>query len=309
MKLHQLDLNLLLALDALISLKSVTRAAEKRFISQPAMSHALNRLRAFFDDPLLVRTPQGMQPTERALHLQRGVHQVLSLLENHLNQPEAFDPKTSQRRFTISTTDYVECVLIPPLVKLLAAQAPGLHIDIQILREEIPEAALANGEIDLLLGFDEYMRIPGYLCRETWLTEPLAGLVSAHHPQVGDALTLAQTIALPHVFHSPLGRRGSPLDAYLAARGLQRSISVESQSYMSAAAIVSHTDHLCILPQRVAAMLAGYWPLRQVALPQDFPDYHLNCVWHPVQDKQPALCWLRDLMRTLIQPSPPPGIA
>lgn len=300
MKLHQMDLNLLLALDALVSLRSVTRAAERLFISQPAMSHALNRLRDTFDDPLLVRTPQGMQPTARALYLQQGVHQVLSQLENHFNQPEAFDPRTSRRRFTLSTTDYVECVLIPPLVKRLADEAPGVHIDIKILREALPEQELANGEIDLVLGFDEYMQIPAYLCSETWLTEPLAGLARRENGSVGDVLSLEQCIALPHVFHSPLGNSGSPLDDYLASRGLKRKISVNSQSYMSAAAIVSHTDHLFILPRRVAAMLAGYWPLKMVALPQEFPGYHLNCVWHPVQDRQPALCWLRGLMRGLI---------
>jgi len=301
MKLHQLDLNLLLALDALISLKSVTRAAEKLFVSQPAMSHALNRLRDFFSDPLLVRTPQGMQPTSRALQLHQGVHQVLRLLENHLNQPEEFEPLSSERHFTICTTDYVECVLIPPLVKLLEQQAPKVHIEILILREQVPEAELASGEIDLVLGFDEYMHIPNYLCRETWLTEPQAGLVSDQHPSVGNSLSLQQMIEMPHVFHSPLGNTGSPLDDYLAERHLKREISVNSQSYMSAAAIVSHTDHLFILPQRVASMLAGYWPLKQVKLPEDLPDYHLNCVWHPVQDKQAALCWLRQLMRTLIQ--------
>jgi DNA-binding transcriptional LysR family regulator len=309
MKLHQLDLNLLLALDALISLKSVTRAAEKLFVSQPAMSHALNRLRDFFQDPLLVRTPQGMQPTGRALQLHQGVHQVLRLLENHLNEPDSFEPLHSERIFTICTTDYVECVLIPPLVKMLEQLAPKVHIKILILREELPQAELASGDIDLVLGFDEYMAIPNYLCRETWLTEPLAGLVSARHPSVGSALSLQQMIALPHVFHSPLGNSGSPLDDYLAQHQLEREISVNSQSYMSAAAIVSHTDHLFILPQRVAAMLAGYWPLKQVALPQDLPDYHLNCVWHPVQDKQAALCWLRQLMRELIQRPARPGFA
>jgi DNA-binding transcriptional LysR family regulator len=301
MKLHQLDLNLLLALDALISLRSVTRAAEKLYVSQPAMSHSLNRLRDFFGDPLLVRTPQGMQPTARALYLQQGVHQMLSQLENHLSQPEAFDPRTSQRRFTLSTTDYVECVLIPPLVQRLEEEAPGVHIDIKILRDNIPETELANGEIDLVLGFDEYMAIPPYLCSETWLTEPLAGLVRQQHPTVGDTLSLAQSIELPHVFHSPLGNSGSPLDDHLARLGLRRNISVHSQSYMSAAAIVTHTDHLFILPQRVAALMAGYWPLRMVTLPIDFPGYHLNCVWHPIQDKHPALCWLRQLMRELIQ--------
>lgn len=304
-KLHQLDLNLLLALDALVSLRSVTRAAEKLFVSQPAMSHSLNRLRAFFDDPLLVRSPQGMQPTQKALYLQQGVHQALSLLQSHFSQPEAFDPATSVRRFTLCTTDYVECVLIPPLVERLAAEAPGVHIDIKILREDIPELALADGEIDFLLGFDEYMSVPGYLCRETWLNEPLIGILRRDHPLESDRLTLADLIALPHVFHSPLGNHGSPMDDFLAERGLKRNISVNSQSYMSAAAIVSHTDHLFILPKRVAAMMAGYWPLKMVSLPQELPGYHLNCIWHPAQDSNPALFWLRELMRNLIESHDP----
>lgn len=301
-ELHQLDLNLLRALDTLIQLRSVTHAAKKMSLSQPAMSHALNRLRDFFNDPLLVRTPHGMQATPKALHLQQGAHLALSLLEQHLSQPETFDPRTAQRRFTLCTTDYVECVLIPPLVKMLSEEAPGLHIDIQILREEIPEAALANGDIDLLLGFDEYMAVPGYLCRETWLSEPLAGLMRIGHPQPCTALTLAELISLPHVFHSPHGKRSEPVDAYLARQGLQRKISVESQSYMSAAAIASQTDHLLILPQRVAAMIADAWPLHMVSLPPELPHYHLNCIWYPVQDKSPGLRWLRTVMRGLIAP-------
>ena len=90
------------------------------------------------------------------------------------------------------------------------------------------------------------------------------------------------------------------MDDFLAERGLQRKVSVHSQSYMAAAAIVSHTDHLFILPKKVAAMMAGYWPLKMVALPEEFPGYHLNCIWHPVQDSHPALRWLRELMRSLI---------
>lgn len=305
MELHKLDLNLLLALDALVSLRSVTRAAEKLFVSQPAMSHSLNRLRTFFDDPLLVRSPQGMQPTQKALYLQQGVHQALSLLQSHFSQPEAFDPGTSVRHFTLCTTDYVECVLIPPLVKMLAVTAPGVHIDIKILRETIPELALADGEIDFLLGFDEYMSVPSYLCRETWLNEPLIGILRHDHPLQSDQLTLSDLIALPHVFHSPLGHQGSPMDDFLAERGMQRNISVNSQSYMSAAAIVSHTDHLFILPQKVAAMMAGYWPLKMVSLPKECPGYHLNCIWHPAQDSNPALRWLRELMRSLIETHDP----
>ena len=139
------------------------------------------------------------------------------------------------------------------------------------------------------------------LSRETWLTEPLCGLVRSDHPQVGEALSLPQLIATPHVFHSPLGPRESIVDHYLASQGLQREISVNSQSYMSAAAIVSQSDHLLVLPRKVAELLATGWPLKLVNLPLEMPSYHLNCVWHPVHDQQPAQAWLRQLMRDLVE--------
>ncbi|NHI00618.1 MULTISPECIES: LysR family transcriptional regulator [Oceanimonas] len=300
MKLHQLDLNLLLAFDALMSQRNVTRAAQQCFISQPAMSHALNRLRQFFEDPLLVRSATGMQPTQRALGLHQAVRRALTLLEQELGREEHFEPANSRRRFVISTTDYVECVLIPPLIRRLKTLAPGVHIEIDILRDQLPEAKLANGEVDLVLGFDEYMKVPASLCTETWLTEPLAGIVADDHPEVGEALSLEQLTALPHVFHSPLGTREASIDTWLASQGLKRQISVNSQSYMSAAAIVAQSDHLLVLPNKVAGLLAGAWPLKKVTLPADLPAYHLNCVWHPLHDRQPALQWLREVLRSLI---------
>src|SRR5690606_34474332 len=258
--------------------RNVTRAAEQCFISQPAMSHALNRLRQFFEDPLLVRSATGMVPTARAEALHRAVRQALGLLEQELGREERFDPATSGPRFVLSTTGYGECVLVPPLIRRLRTQAPGVRIEIEILRDRLPEGALANGEVDLVLGFDEYMQVPGSLRTETWLTEPLAGVVSQDHPSVGDRLSLEQLTGLPHVFHSPLGTRESIVDRWLAGQGLQRTISVNSQSYMSAAAIVGQSDHLLVLPRKVAMMLAEAWPLRMVALPEDAPAYHLNCV-------------------------------
>lgn len=317
MKLHQLDLNLLLAFDALMAQGSVTRAAETLFISQPAMSHALNRLRTFFGDPLLVRTPQGMLPTPRAQRLHLGVQQALRLLEQQLSDEEVFEPSQSKRRFVLCTTDYVECVLIPPLIQRLKRLAPGVTIEIRILRDTLPEAELASGEIDLVLGFDEYMQVPGYLGKETWLTEPLAGLVRADLPMTAPALaesgnepalqaeriSLAQLIEMPHVFHSPLGTSEASLDRYLNTLGFSRTISVNSQSYMSAAAIVSQSDHLLVLPSMVAELLASHWPLKSLPLPEDVPDYHLNCVWHPVHAQQPALIWLKDLMKELVSPA------
>ena len=302
MKLHQLDLNLLLAFDALMTQGSVTRAAESLFISQPAMSHSLGRLRAFLGDPLLVRTPQGMLPTPRAQRLHLGVQQALRLLEQQLWEEDEFAPRQSKRCFVLCTTDYVECVLIPPLIQRLRKLAPGVTIEIRILRDTLPEAELASGEIDLVLGFDEYMQVPGYLGKETWLTEPLAGLVRATLELEEERITLAQLIEMPHVFHSPLGTSEASLDRYLQSLGHSRTISVNSQSYMSAAAIVSQSDHLLVLPSMVAELLASHWPLKSLPLPDDVPDYHLNCVWHPVHAQQPALIWLKTLMKDLVNP-------
>ena len=302
MKLHQLDLNLLLAFDSLMTEGSVTRAAESLFISQPAMSHALGRLRTFFGDSLLVRTPQGMLPTPRAQRLHLGVQQALRLLEQHLSEEEEFEPLHSRRRFVLCTTDYVECVLIPPLIQRLKDLAPGVTIEIRILRDSLPEAELASGEIDLVLGFDEYMQVPGYLGKETWLTEPLAGLVRASMALPEERITLQQLIEMPHVFHSPLGTSEASLDRFLQTQGFSRTISVNSQSYMSAAAIVSQSDHLLVLPSMVAELLARHWPLKSLPLPEAVPDYHLNCVWHPVHAQQPALVWLKDLMKELVNP-------
>ncbi|KFZ36736.1 transcriptional regulator [Shewanella mangrovi] len=300
MKLHQVDLNLLLAFDALMIERNVTRAAARIFLSQPAMSHALNRLRQTLNDPLLVRTPQGMLPTARALSLHTSVQQALKLIEQQLDAPEQFEAATSSRKFVISTTDYVECVLIPPLIAKLKQLAPGVHIEIEILRETIPETELANGDIDLVLGFDEYMQVPAYLARETWLTEPLVGLVRSQHPSIAEQISLQQLVDTPQVFHSPLGTNESIIDRYLKTRGLTRQISVNSQSYMSAAAIVSQTDHLLVLPKRVADMLTVSGQLRQVALPEDMPSYHLNCVWHPVHQGLASLNWLKGLMQGLV---------
>ena len=169
MKLHQLDLNLLLAFDALMTERNVTRAAQQLYISQPAMSHALNRLRQFFADPLLVRTPQGMMPSPRALKLHTAVRQALLLLEQQFGDEEQFIPAESSRRFVISTTDYVECVLIPPLISRLKQLNPGITV---LAR------AHSDGEVRHLLqhGAD------GAVLAERELAHSLAEMVMATPP-------------------------------------------------------------------------------------------------------------------------------
>ena len=178
MKLHQLDLNLLLAFDALMTQGSVTRAAESLFISQPAMSHSLGRLRAFLGDPLLVRTPQGCCRLPGPAPAS-GVQRALRLLEQQLWEEDEFAPRQSKRRFVLCTTDYVECVLIPPLIQRLRKLAPGVTIEIRILRDTLPGSRAGERRNQTWCwGLTSTCRCRG-IWAGTWLTEPLAGLVRA----------------------------------------------------------------------------------------------------------------------------------
>ena len=144
---------------------------------------------------------------------------------------------------------------------------PGVTIEIRILRDTLPGSRAGERRDRSVLGFDEYMQVPGYLGKETWLTEPLAGLVRATLELEEERITLDQLIEMPHVFHSPLGTSEASLDRYLQSLGHSRTISVNSQSYMSAAAIVSQSDHLLVLPSMVAELLASHWPLKSLPCP------------------------------------------
>ena len=142
MNISTFDLNLLRVLDALLRERNVSRAAERLSLSQPAVSNALNRLRDLLDDPLLVRVGRSMQPTPRALALEVPIRDVLQRIEESLSADAPFDPASSRQRFRIAVTDYVELILMPRLLKLLAERAPGVQIDIQHLSPTLPAEAL-----------------------------------------------------------------------------------------------------------------------------------------------------------------------
>ncbi|EAT13841.1 LysR family transcriptional regulator [Bermanella marisrubri] len=294
---HQLDLNLLRVFDALMRERSVSLAAQQLFLSQSATSHALNRLREALNDPLLVRTPSGMMPSEFAERITPQIRQALAQLQTALEQSRDFTPKISQRRFVVHTTDYVECVVLPPLIAKLKREAPGVGIEVGILSKDLPLEELATGDVDLLLGFSNYMDFPKQLNQETWWQDELVALAN---PQFHNdfakhkALTLSQVVETPHVFHSPLGERQSVIDHWLQSKKQKRTIAVTSQSYFSAAAIVSSAPYLMVIPKRVANQLSKALPLRVYALPLDAPKAHLNFVYHPIKQQDPGLKWLID---------------
>ena len=175
--LRSFDLNLLVAFDLLMRELNVTRAAERMFITQSALSHTLHRLRQQLDDPLLVKTPTGMKPTARALALIEPVRALLTEMEQLIQPPHEFEAGTSQRRFVLAATDYMEFLLIPELSGLIGQMASGVDIHVKRTESAFPTAQLESGSLDVVLGFKSVLNPPAHLHCHRLFTDKMACVV------------------------------------------------------------------------------------------------------------------------------------
>lgn len=302
MELRQFDLNLLVAFDCLMQEQSVSRAAERMFVTQSAMSHTLQRLRQQLDDPLLVKTPSGMKPTERAMALIEPVRSVLREVESLIRQPEVFDPARSQRRFVMAATDYMDFLLIPPLIERIAKEAPGIDIHVKRTDLPFPERELETGELDIVVGFEAILKPAGYLnCRKLF-EDRMTCLVRQDHPSIQrDTVSLDSYVGLKHMLISRTGTRTGVIDDWLAERGLERRIALIVPHFLSAPFIVANTDMLLSLPLRIAEQFVRLAPLRVVPVPIELPSYELVMIWHPLRESDPAHRWLREQILAVCQ--------
>jgi len=294
-ELHNFDINLLVAFDLLMEEKNVSRAAERMFVTQSAMSHTLQRLRQQLDDPLLVKTPAGMKPTDRALSLVDPVKAVLRDIKRLIRAPEEFVPAQSRRRFVIAATDYMDLLVLPPLVERITLGAPGIDIHVKRTELPFPEAALEHNDLDVVLGFDAVLKPPAYLSRTKLFEDRMACVVGRQH-MIGKSgrLTLEEYVSRKHMLISRTGTRAGLIDEWLAERGLARRIALIVPHFLSAPFIVAKTDMILSLPERIAIEFIGLAPLKTVAIPIELPAYDLVMVWHPLHDLDPAHRWLRD---------------
>ncbi|MBX3186271.1 MAG: LysR family transcriptional regulator [Labilithrix sp.] len=294
--LSGVDLNLLVALRALLAERHVTRAAARIGLTQPAMSHALARLRELLGDPILVRTPQGMQPTPRAEAIAAPLERALEDVERIVAPPEPFRPERATRRFRIATGDYVELVFFPAFLSRLWAAAPQIDVRVSNLTAR-PAADLAEGRVDLSIGV-----LPGYgtppprgIRSLRIIEERFVCVVRHDHPIVKKRLTLDEFVALPHALVAPRGEAGSIVDTALARLGKRRRVAIEIPHFLVAPHIVRETDVVLTLAARVAKTLAPALGLRQLAPPIEIAPFTMAMVWHDRQHAEPAHVWLRAL--------------
>lgn len=296
-QLARLDLNLLVALGALLEERHVTNAGHRVGLSQPAMSNALGRLRRQLDDPLLVRTPGGMVPTPRALALAEPVRQALAGVARALGDSGPFDP-AAPRRFVLAVTDYAGCVLLPPLVEDLAFHAPGVDLDVRPFEEATRDDLLRRGEVDLAVEY--FATLDDDFRRATLLEEDFRCVVRGDHPGVGKRLSLKRYVAYPHLLVSPRGGGGRGIvDEMLAQKGLQRRIAMNIPHFMVAPLLVARSDMIATLPRRIAEEVAPRYGLRILAPPLAITGFGLDAVWHTRTDQDPGRRWLVERMRSV----------
>lgn len=289
--LQQFDLNLLTTLDVLLEERSVSRAAVRMGLTQSAMSRALGRLRDALGDPLLVPAGRGLERTPRAEAIAGPLREVLADVRTRVLAPAVFDPATTTRRFSVSSTDYTDVVLMPEIYAELARSAPGLGVDLVG-----PAAAFARGleeaQVDLVVGIaaaaSRSLRARA-LFRDGW-----ACLVPADH---AGALTLDHWLATPHIVVGTSRTAVGPVDAVLAREGLTRRIGARVHTFGLVPAIVAATGWVATLPRRVAER--GGRGVRFEPSPLALPEITLSMLWHERAHHDPAHVWFREVVATV----------
>ncbi|MHC2434372.1 LysR family transcriptional regulator [Bradyrhizobium sp. USDA 4451] len=295
MNLAAVDLNLLVAFEALMEERHVTRAAERIGLAQPSMSSALRRLRALFADELFLRAGAGMQPTEKALALAGPIGEALRQIRGALAPDPAFDPATARRRITIAATDYGDLVLVPELTRLLRIEAPGIDLAVRALTEATTALAkLERGELDALIG--GHLPESPRCVRHRLFEERFVCIRAAAPANQSERLTLQDYAALPHALFSAAGGDGLPsvIDALLARHGLKRRVAVTLAHVVAVPFAVTGTDLIATMAERVARRFTNLADVAVVMPPIDIPAFAIDLIHASRAAEDPALRWFLD---------------
>jgi len=295
------DLNLLPIAVALYDQRSVSRAAEKLGMSQPAVSAALAKLRKAIGDPLFVRTSRGMEPTPRAQALVSPARDALLQIDEKVLSDTSFDPLTTRRTFRLALSDYGEIVFLPHLMKLFAELAPNASLQSRSLSAPQIAVGLESGEVDLAIGYiPEFRR--GSLYQQRLLTDSFTCLMRIDHPVTRGRLNLDMYQKLKHAAVVTQGRHHEVFEGFLAKKGIHRDVVLHTSHFTGMATIICHSDLAVTVPQAVAVAFARITPgIRAVSPTFDFPYLDVRQHWHRRFHKDPKNKWLRSMMFQLFE--------
>lgn len=304
MNINKIDLNLLVYLDVLLREKNVTRAANQLNITQPAMSNGLKRLRDLLNDPVLVRTSDGMVPTERARELAPVVRGILLTLEETLQPNKDFEPQSSPRVFRIMASDYAASTLIPVLLKKLQEQAPQASLDI-MTPSDVTFHDVENGKVDMAI--NRFDQLPQSFHQKTIWRDSFACLINARNP-VLQQFNLDSYLKSQHIWVSKTGfgvgvgmdpkdvQKLGWVDEALAKLGKQRNIAVFTRNYHVAMHLAVEMNLIATLPLRAARLYERDNNMVIMDPPFPIPSIELKMIWSPLLHQDASHIWLRRLI-------------
>lgn len=310
MDLSRVDLNLLVYLDVLLREKSVTKAANHLGITQPALSNGLRRLRQLFDDPILVRTSEGMTATDRGTELQPLVRSILAEIERAVQPTRSFQAEESQRVFRVMASDYAESTLIPRVLKRIRQEAPYVTLDV-LTPSDVSFLDVEQGRVDMAI--NRFDKIPQSFHQKTLWMDYFACLMSARNPILQEPFVLETYLAASHIWVSKTGfgvgvgvnpkdvQRLGWVDEALARMGRKRRISVFTRHYQVATLLAEQHDLIATLPSRAAWRQRDNPALVIKAPPFDIPPFELKMAWSPLLQHNPDHQWLRRVIVDVAQ--------
>lgn len=296
MRFNKLDLNLLVALDALLTEESISRAAEKIHLSQSAMSNALARLREYFDDELLVQVGRKMELTSRAQGLKDAVRDILVRVDATIAAQPEFVPAQASRLFRMLVSDYTMMTLMPHVLRLAYAQAPGVRFELKPQVAQ-PQRALERGEADMLI-------IPKDYCSpehpsEQLLDESFCCVVWSEGRLASGEMTEARYMTAGHVVVQP-GDGIALADSFMQRLGITRHVEASTFSFLSPAHLVVGTHRVATMHVRLARQAARTLPVTIRPLPLALPPMHQAVQWHKHRTSDPGLAWMRGLLKEAV---------
>ncbi|UTW07830.1 LysR family transcriptional regulator [Pseudomonas benzenivorans] len=296
MNLNKVDLNLFVVFDAIYTEANLTRAGQIVGITQPAVSNALARLRETFNDPLFVRTAQGMVPTPMAQNIIGPVRSALQQLRISVQESRTFNPSQAGKTYRISMTDLSEAIVLPPLFQRLRRLAPQLVIESMLARRRETTKELAAGRLDFAV--DAPLNTDPQVRHVKLLEDRYVCAMRQGHPLAKDRISQDEYLALTHIHISSRRSGLGHVDLALGKIGLQRKIALRSQHYLMATNVMQSTDMVMTVPERFARRNA----LHFVELPvNDVPTLETHLYWHESTDQDPANRWMREQIIEICQ--------
>ncbi|TEA78220.1 LysR family transcriptional regulator [Allopusillimonas ginsengisoli] len=293
MNFHGIDLNLLVAFDALMNERNVTRAATQVGVSQPAMSAALSRLRKCFSDPLFLRSAEGLLPTPRARDLAEPIAQALRQIEFTLVKKPEFVPEKATLTFTLGLSDYPAFVLLPSLLQALETTAPGVSLNVHAFNDRDDAVDLLDaGVIDAAIGMPP-THADGRILTRPVLQDRFVTIIAKDHPAARRGMSMKTYLDLHHVLVSPESERYGLVDQALAQQGKKRKLALTLPQMFAVPGIVARTSMTATIMKQVALTSPAGHRLALFPPPVALPEVVFDLIWHRRSDAHPAQLWFR----------------